>query len=277
MKTLDKKNLRKRVTYKKEPHKHLIEDLTGHQLLSESAKAGRAAFHSDLIQLKREKDRKRSSSSLLISSISVCISFLVVIGMFEWKSKEDNSMVELEVTTENFDDLLDIPQTEQIQKPPVKMQAPLIIEVADEEIIEDIDIDLDIEMTEDTRIEEVVFDQPVAALEEEKAEEIFTIVEQKPAPVGGMSAFYSYVGDNLKYPEKAARMSIEGRVFVEFVVERDGSLTDIKVVKGIGGGCDEEAVRVLSQAPDWNPGKQRGRAVRVRMIMPIVFKLLHEK
>lgn len=69
-------------------------------------------------------------------------------------------------------------------------------------------------------------------------------------------------------------MGIEGRVFVEFVVERDGSLTDIKVVKGIGGGCDDEAIRVISQAPKWNAGKQRGRSVRVRMVLPIIFKLL---
>lgn len=76
------------------------------------------------------------------------------------------------------------------------------------------------------------------------------------------------------YPHRAQRMGIEGWVFVEFVVERDGSLTDIKVVKGIGGGCDDEAIRVISQAPKWNAGKQRGRSVRVRMVMPIMFKLL---
>ncbi len=69
-------------------------------------------------------------------------------------------------------------------------------------------------------------------------------------------------------------MNLDGRVFIEFVVEKDGSLTDVKVVKGIGGGCDEEAVRVISQAPKWRPGKQRGRAVRVRMVMPIMFKLI---
>ena len=69
-------------------------------------------------------------------------------------------------------------------------------------------------------------------------------------------------------------MGLEGRVFVEFVVEKDGSLTDVKIAKGIGGGCDEEAVRVISSAPRWNAGKQRGRPVRVRMVMPIMFKIL---
>ena len=109
---------------------------------------------------------------------------------------------------------------------------------------------------------------------EEKADEVFTMVEGQPAPIGWIKAFYDYVGKNLKYPSKAARMGVEGRVFVEFIVEKDGSLTDIKVARGIGGGCDEEAVRVISSAPKWKPGKQRGNPVRVRMVMPIMFQLL---
>jgi protein TonB len=68
-------------------------------------------------------------------------------------------------------------------------------------------------------------------------------------------------------------MGVEGKVFVQFVVDKDGTLTDIKAVKGIGAGCDEEAVRVLKAAPKWKPGKQRGRPVKVRMILPITFKL----
>ena len=83
------------------------------------------------------------------------------------------------------------------------------------------------------------------------------------------------MAENLRYPPRAARMGIEGRVFVEFIVEKNGSLTDINVVKAIGGGCDEEAIRVISTAPRWNPGKQRGNPVRVRMILPIMFRLVN--
>jgi protein TonB len=108
---------------------------------------------------------------------------------------------------------------------------------------------------------------------EEKAEEIFTIVEQQPEPIGGFTAFYTYVGENLKYPRLAQRGNIQGRVYIQFVVEKDGSLTDIKTIKGIGGGCDEEACRIIGNAPKWNPGKQRGRPVRVIMVIPILFKL----
>jgi protein TonB len=88
-----------------------------------------------------------------------------------------------------------------------------------------------------------------------------------------MQAFYEYVGKKLKYPAQARRMNIEGKVFVEFVVNRDGSLVDVKVMKGIGAGCDEEAVRVIQSAPAWKPGKQRGKPVRQRMVLPITFKL----
>ena len=119
-------------------------------------------------------------------------------------------------------------------------------------------------------IEEVVFEE---APEEEEVDEIFTIVEDQPTPSGGMSAFYQYVAKKLKYPAQARRMGIEGKVFVQFVVDKDGSLTEVKAVKGIGAGCDEEAVRVINGAPKWKPGKQRGRAVKVRMILPITFKL----
>jgi len=88
-----------------------------------------------------------------------------------------------------------------------------------------------------------------------------------------MSAFFGYLKKNLKYPNTARRMGIDGNVYVTFVVERDGSFTNIKVMKGIGAGCDEEAIRVLQEAPNWKPGKQRGQPVRQRIQMPIRFVL----
>ncbi|MEQ9285717.1 MAG: M56 family metallopeptidase [Cyclobacteriaceae bacterium] len=106
-----------------------------------------------------------------------------------------------------------------------------------------------------------------------EGEEVFDIVEEQPAPVGGMKEFYSYVAHNLRYPTTARQKGIEGRVFIQFVVDSEGNLTKIKTVKGVGAGCDEEAVRVLEGAPNWKPGKQRGRAVNVRMILPITFKI----
>lgn len=107
--------------------------------------------------------------------------------------------------------------------------------------------------------------------------EIFTLVEQQPEFDGGMDAFYAYMGSEIDYPIQARQKGVEGRVYVQFVVEKDGSISDVKSIKGIGAGCDAEAVRVVKAAPAFTPGKQRGKAVRVRMVLPVVFELNHEK
>jgi protein TonB len=112
-----------------------------------------------------------------------------------------------------------------------------------------------------------------ALKEEEIEDEMLIDVEVSAEPTGGYEAFYQYIKQELKYPSQAQRMSVQGKVYVQFIIERDGSLSDVKVLKGIGAGCDEEAVRVLSQSPSWQPGKQRGRPIRQRMVMPMVFKL----
>jgi TonB family protein len=103
--------------------------------------------------------------------------------------------------------------------------------------------------------------------------EMYTIVEELPQPEGGLGSFYNYVQNEISYPLLARKNGIEGRVFVEFVVERDGSLSGIKAIKGINDECDNEAVRVMQSASAFKPGKQRGRTVRVRMVLPITFKL----
>jgi len=107
----------------------------------------------------------------------------------------------------------------------------------------------------------------------ESATEVFTVVEKQPIPPDGMLAYYQYIQDNLNYPEEAKDQGIEGKVFVQFIVSTDGKLTNVAAVKGIGGGCDEEAVRVVMKSLPWIPGLQNGKKVKVRMILPITFKL----
>ena len=207
----------------------------------------------------------------LFFNIGLALSLLLCITAFEWRFYDDGNLVDLGQVDDNFEDLMEIPPTEQPPPPPPVIQQPEIIEVPDEEEIEEeIEINLDVEITENTVIEDVVFDQ---APEEEVADEIFTIVEDQPEPQGGMGAFYQYVSKNMKYPNQARRMGVEGKVFVQFVVDKDGTITEVQAIKGIGAGCDEEAVRVIQQAAKWKPGKQRGRPVKVRMILPITFKL----
>ncbi|MDZ7645768.1 MAG: energy transducer TonB [Cytophagales bacterium] len=94
----------------------------------------------------------------------------------------------------------------------------------------------------------------VAPIEEkEDVDQIFSVVEESAEPKGGIGAFYKYVGDKIKYPAQARRMGIEGRVFVEFVVNRDGSIVDVRAIKGIGAGCDEKAVRIVQSALPGSP------------------------
>lgn len=101
---------------------------------------------------------------------------------------------------------------------------------------------------------------------------IFTLAEVQPKPVGGYELFYAELSKNLKYPKHAIRNGVDGKVYVEFVVDRSGKINYMKVLKGIGAGCDEEAMRVLSFI-NWEPGRQRGKPVHVRMVMPVVFKV----
>ncbi|MCA6380463.1 MAG: TonB family protein [Cytophagales bacterium] len=103
--------------------------------------------------------------------------------------------------------------------------------------------------------------------------DVFTIVEETATPKEGLTAFYEYVKNNLRYPAEARRKGVEGKVFVQFVINIDGSLSEFKVVKGIGSGCDEEAVRIIKESPAWNPGKQRGIPVKQRYTMPFLFRL----
>ncbi|WP_026902766.1 energy transducer TonB [Pedobacter glucosidilyticus] len=126
----------------------------------------------------------------------------------------------------------------------------------------------------DIQIENPTFgDGPVNQKVTEDTNEIFTTVEQMPEYPGGLEAFYKYLGNSINYPPVARENNIQGRVTVNFVVERDGSLTDIKVLRGIGGGCDEEAIRVLKKSKAWKPGVQNGRPVRVSYTVPVMFRL----
>lgn len=225
------------------------------------------------MELKKNPKADINKKSTLFLMMGLVISLSLVFAAFEYKSYDDGPLMDLGQVDDVMDDIMEIPPTEQPPPPPPKVQLPEIIEIPDEEEIEeDIDLDLDLEMTEDSEIEQMVFEE---AAPEEDVDKVFQIVEQQAEPKGGIQAFYDYVAGELsdKYPRQAQRMGIEGVVFIQFVIERDGSLTDVQAVKGIGGGCDEVAVEVVKNAPKWSPGKQRGRAVRSQRVIPIRFTL----
>lgn len=224
------------------------------------------------MELKKNPKVDLRKKAALFLNIGFVISLLIVIMAFQHKFPTDNKPESLGKVDENFEKTIEIPPTEQEPPPPPKTEQPKIIEVAnDKKIDNDIKINLDVEANEETKVAPVkVHQEPI---KEEKAEQIFTIVEDQPTPKGGMAAFYNYVAKHMEYPAQARRMNVEGKVYVQFVVDKDGSLTDVKVLKGIGAGCDKEAISIIKHAPKWNPGKQRGRPVKVRMVIPIVFQL----
>ena len=104
-------------------------------------------------------------------------------------------------------------------------------------------------------------------------DKVYEKAEVMPEFPGGEQAMINFVATNVTYPKEAMEKEISGRVLVGFIVEKDGSITETEVVKGIGGGCDEEAVRVVKAMPKWKPGKQKGKPVRVHFMLPIIFKL----
>jgi len=223
------------------------------------------------MELKKNPKLELSRYSGLFFNIGLVIALTMVIVAFEWETVDRVSSVDLGNVNTQFEDVIeDVPVTNQ-PPPPPQVQQPQIVEVPDEEeIVEEIEIDLDVEITEDTKIEEVVFE---AAPEEEKADEVFTVVEEMPTFPGGTGKFYEYVSRNLEYPVKAKKAAVEGRVILRFVVGVEGDISNVEVLRGIGFGCDEEAVRVIQSSPKWIPGKQRGRSVKVSVTVPLSFRL----
>lgn len=121
---------------------------------------------------------------------------------------------------------------------------------------------------------EVVFDEPVQEVAAESDDDkVFIAVEQQAEFPGGMAAMYKFLNKNQKYPPSARRMGVEGKVFVKFIVDREGAISNIEIMKGINADLDKEAIRLIKLMPPWKPGKQNGRSVKSQFVLPINFKL----
>lgn len=159
----------------------------------------------------------------------------------------------------------EIIQTRQIETPPPPPKQPVPVEVPNDEIIEDVDIDLGGDLDLGGSLD---MPPPPPPAEEEEEEDFFVVVEEMPELIGGLGELQQ----KIRYPEMARRAGIEGRVFIQFIVNEQGEVENPQVMRGIGGGADEEALRVVSQAK-FKPGMQRGRPVRVQYSLPIFFRL----
>jgi len=222
---------------------------------------------------KKSPKANLENKKLMFMQIGMIISLLIAWLAFEHKSYDkreiDPSLLrQTEVVEE---EMVEITKQEEQKPQPVEVpkQTTQLEIVQDDVEVEDIEINAEVDQQE--VIEEYV---PVEVEEEEVQEqEIFQIVEEMPSYPGGEQKLMEFVAKNIKYPQIARETGIQGRVFVGFVVEPDGSVSNVKVLRGIGGGCDEEAMRVVKSMPKWKPGKQRGKAVRVSYMLPVNFKL----
>ena len=221
--------------------------------------------------------RKTSKADLenkrgLFLQIGLVFTLFLVWGALEWRTFDRDLGIEI-----NRDVLEDDEMIIQTEHPPPPPPPPPPQEIITELIIVDDDVEVE-EIVIDVEVDEREFiaEWVAPAMEEEEevqSDEIFVIVEDAPEFPGGIEAMHRFLRDNIRFPAIAREAGIQGTVFVTFVVEPDGRISNVRVLRGIGGGCDEEAVRVVSMMPRWQPGMQRGRAVRVQFNMPIRFTL----
>jgi len=222
------------------------------------------------------KEKKSAKANLeskrgLFIEIGLIVVLALVYMAFELKSYERMSALQFERTDVLVEEeMVEITQHEKIELPPPPPQETIqLVEVEDDVEVKDIIIDVETTLTDVIE----TWEPPKVVEEEIVEDEIFIIVEQNPEYPGGDEARLNFLRNNIKYPQMAREAGIQGTVYVNFTVEKDGSITQVKIARGIGGGCDEEAIRVAKMMPKWKAGKQRGKEVRVSFNMPIKFTL----
>jgi protein TonB len=225
------------------------------------------------METKKTKKADVSRQKGMYFNLGLVLAMAFVISAFEWKSYGEITVPCLPDPFAQLEPIINMPVTTQnipkVPKPkPIKIVNPIITE----------DLTSEIEKLEDVIIEPkepVVDDVAITSMPDERVDEpeIHIVVEKMPAFDDGYEGFMKYLSKKIKYPSQARRMGIEGKVFVEFVIDESGKMTELRTIRGIGAGCDEEAIRVLENAPNWSPGKQRGVPVKVKMVLPINFQL----
>tara|TARA_B100000214_G_scaffold151845_1_gene108721 strand:+ start:4234 stop:4887 length:654 start_codon:yes stop_codon:yes gene_type:complete len=200
----------------------------------------------------------------LFFQIALTLTLLIVIIVFQWKSYDK---VNYNLGQLNLDDIEEeiIPITKQeVKPPPPPPPPPEVIEIVEDEV----------EIEEELEIEDTEADEDVMIeIEEEDDEEFFMVVENMPEFPGGDLGLMKYIQKNVKYPPIAKEYNITGKVYVSFIVDKTGNVTNVKIVRGVDKNLDAEALRVVKSLPKYKPGKQRGKPVRVMFTIPINFTL----
>jgi protein TonB len=227
------------------------------------------------METKKTKRADLEGKRMIFLEIGLIVALSFILMALQWKSP-DKKLDKFETYYREAEVEEIIPITEQqklLPPPPVHQARKINIVTNDQKPQENIIIDA--EANEETAIEEYIPVQDFVHVDEEVVEEepIFIVVESAPGFPGGTAALMQFLTENIKYPIMAREANIQGTVFLSFIVSKTGEISDIAVLRGIGGGCDEEAVRVVGLMPEWEPGKQRGIAVNVRFTLPVKFIL----
>ena len=225
------------------------------------------------MQVKKSENASLEKDKLVYVLMGLVFTLSLVYVALEWTERE---VTKYEVTDTEFlfEEEVEIQQTTQETPPPPPPPAVQEVEVLN--VVEDNVETESIEVNaEDDKAEEVVIAAPVEApVEEEEEEVVFVVVESMPEFPGGQQALFKYLSENVKYPVIAQENGIQGRVICQFVVNKDGSIVEVEVVRSGGDpSLDKEAIRVIKSMPKWKPGKQRGKPVRVKYTVPVNFKL----
>ena len=227
------------------------------------------------MEIKKTEKASLENKKLLFLEIGLVISLLITFVAFEWK-QEEISVSNLEDTTEIEAEEEIIPITQDTPPPPpAEVKIPILsdqIDIVDDEI----ELENNIVNLEDDASLGVEIQDYVEVVEEVVEEEAipFQLVEEKPSFQGGdANQFSKWVNSRLVYPEIAKENGVQGRVTLQFTVEKDGTVTKVRVLRGVDPSLDKEAVRVVSMSPKWKPGKQRDRAVPVTYTFPVIFQL----
>lgn len=227
------------------------------------------AYHSIVPKKAPGKDIKRSYGLTL--EFGFLVALAIIILLFRMPMQFDGEM-EVPMVEQEVVQMEEILQTHQEKPPPPPPKPRVPVAVADDVILDDFDLDLDATLDIGEELSELPppppLEEPEEVVEEDFEEEIFIAVEEMPEMIGGIAALQSII----EYPELARQAGVEGRVFVQFIVNQEGNVVDPVVIRGIGAGCDEEAIRAVKTL-QFKPGKQRGKAVKVKMMLPVTFRL----
>jgi len=228
------------------------------------------------MELKKTPKADLENKKSVFFEIGLVITLLIVLAAFEWTSTDTVNVDQIKVQEVKVEEeMMDITRQDEVKapEPPKVVTVTDVIKIVDDNVnIKDNSDIFESDFKEDAAVKIVEFNEEEAEVEEYVP---FVVVEEMPNfGEGGIDQFRNeYIAKNLKYPDVAAENGIQGRVYINFVVEPDGRVTNVKVVRGVDPSLDKEAVRVVSSSPKWKPGKQRGKPVRVQFTIPIIFVL----